>query len=64
MIETAGHRTWRVRGRVGAITVLAPVLFLAPVLWPASFNPAGTNGMPADQYLWMALLYPVLAPSE
>jgi len=59
--ETTGHRTWRVRGWVRAITLTVPVLFLAPVLWPASFNPTWINGMPADQYPSMALFYLVLA---
>ena len=32
-------RTWRVRGWIRVLTVAMPVLFLAPILWPATFNP-------------------------
>lgn len=46
MDGAAATRTWRVRGWVRGLSVLMPVLFLAPVIWPATSTPPGPAGCP------------------
>lgn len=56
-LERETRRVWRVRRWVRLLTVL----FLAPVLWPATVNPDWADGMPADQWPAVTCFYAVFA---
>lgn len=57
----SARRTWRVRGWIRAPTIAAPLLFLAPLIWPTAVNPTWTHGTPTGEYPWIGLFYAIFA---